>query len=183
MNKGNSIIIREAYKEYEPPFDVAATVNRLLNGVPKKHIIGIKTVVLSSSLNLNKKVKNTKVHVRGKAYKIGECRGQYTAKWKAQPAWIEVWVDNTLRQWPKGFFHFSIFRDIAISEILFHEIGHHIHKTQAPEYKEKEDVADSWMRKLNRYYYRRQYWYLAPMLLVIRFVLKPIAALIKKRKN
>ncbi len=35
-----------------------------------------------------------------------------------------------------------LIREGKIADVLFHEIGHHIHFTCRPEYREKEDVAD-----------------------------------------
>lgn len=183
MNEKHDIIIREAYKNYEPPFDVVSTVNRLLNGVPRNRLTGLKTVVVSSSQNLGKKVRHAKAKARGKSYELGKCRGAYNQKQQNKPALIEIWVDNTLQHWPRGCFHFSIFRDFALSEVLFHEIGHHIHYTQAPEYKEKEDVADKWESRLNRHYYRRQYWFLVPFFSILWLIVKPIKLLIKRRKT
>lgn len=51
-------------------------------------------------------------------------------------------------------------QDIVFSEILYHKIGHHIHYTKLPEHTEREDVAESWMRKLKFQYFRKHYWYL-----------------------
>jgi hypothetical protein len=50
-----------------------------------------------------------------------------------------------------------------LGEIIFHEIGHHIHATTQPEYREREDVADEWQRRLLRAYLRRHYGYLRPL--------------------
>ena len=90
MNEDHGIIIREAYKDYEPPFDVVATANRLLSGVPRKRLTGLKTVVITSSQNLSKPVRKAKAHARGKAYELGTCHGRYHQKWKSEQAWIEL---------------------------------------------------------------------------------------------
>jgi hypothetical protein len=42
MNEKYNIMIREAYKDYQPPFDVITTVNRLLNGLPQKRLAALK---------------------------------------------------------------------------------------------------------------------------------------------
>jgi hypothetical protein len=43
-------------------------------------------------------------------------------------------------------------------------LGHHIHYRMRPEYKEKEDVAETWSKKLFSHHIRRTYWYLLPLL-------------------
>jgi len=68
------------------------------------------------------------------------------------------------------------FADNALGEVLFHEIGHHIHTTQAPEFKECEDVAEKWRKRLTRIYFRKRYWYLLP----IAYMLYPLSWLIKR---
>src|SRR5206468_1742291 len=47
-----------------------------------------------------------------------------------------------------------------MADVLFHEIGHHIHHTARPEYREPEDVADAWMVRLRQNYYdgRHRWW-------------------------
>jgi hypothetical protein len=57
-----------------------------------------------------------------------------------------------------------IAREIVFGHVLFHELGHHIHRTIRPEHTEKEDVADSWAGKLNANFIRKKYWYVMPML-------------------
>jgi hypothetical protein len=54
-----------------------------------------------------------------------------------------------------------------VGHVLFHDLGHHIHRLIRPEYKEKEGLADKWAGRLSanfirrRYCYpiRRRYWY------------------------
>jgi hypothetical protein len=56
-----------------------------------------------------------------------------------------------------------------VAQTLYHEIGHHIHYTIRPEYKEKEDVADRWSKKLTAKFLRRKYWYIIPIAKTIGF--------------
>ena len=51
-------------------------------------------------------------------------------------------------------------------EVLYHEIGHHIHAEHRPVYKGKEDVANYWRRKLWSKFARRRYPYLVPVFFV-----------------
>ena len=57
-----------------------------------------------------------------------------------------------------------IAREIVFGHVLFHEVGHHIHTTIRPEHIEREDVADTWARKLGANFLRKKYWYAVPVL-------------------
>jgi hypothetical protein len=61
--------------------------------------------------------------------------------------------------------------------VLFHEIGHHVHATVRPEFREKEDIADDWGKKLTGNYIFNRYWYVPrPAWKIVGWVLKAIAA-------
>ena len=55
-----------------------------------------------------------------------------------------------------------------MAEVLYHEIGHHLHRTVAREHEETENVAEKWRRRLSRYYLRRKYWYFIPVAYLTR---------------
>ena len=73
-------------------------------------------------------------------------------------------MDNILDGWPKVCLWIPLIRDMAIAYVVFHEIGHHVHSTRAPEHREKEDVADKWRDRLMRTCVKRKYWHLFPFL-------------------
>jgi hypothetical protein len=53
-------------------------------------------------------------------------------------------------------------------KVLYHEIGHHIHTVVRPEHsREREDIADEWQERLWKYYARKRYWYLMPLLWIL----------------
>lgn len=79
-------------------------------------------------------------------------------------------MDKTIEDYPRWLLCLGVVRDSLIAKVLFHEWGHHLHYTQAPEFRDKEDVADEWARKLSRSYLRRRYWYLIPVAAMFRFV-------------
>jgi hypothetical protein len=56
-------------------------------------------------------------------------------------------------------------REVTFGAVLFHEVGHHIHRTIRPEHKEKEDVADLWAKRLIGNFIRKKYWYALPVLI------------------
>jgi hypothetical protein len=183
MKKVHSVIIREAYKNWSPPVHAARAVDRLLNGIPKKRLSGLESVVITNSANLSHGERKGKMKSRGRKVRMVRCGGFYYEKWKGEPAWIQLLLDNMLEQWPTWMLRVPFFRDLAFSKTLFHELGHHIHATQAPQHKEPEDVAEDWRDKLTGYYFRRQYWYLAPLFFTLWLLLKPLYWMTKKRKK
>jgi hypothetical protein len=96
----------------------------------------------------------------------------YHHKWNGEPAWIEIFIDNILSNIVGGgvFWKIKFVQDIFLSEVLFHEIGHHIHKTMAPDHSEREDNADKWGARLSKHYGFRAYWYLVPILVPLRWI-------------
>jgi hypothetical protein len=101
---------------------------------------------------------------------IRETGGLYYQEWKGQAARIELFIDRIIQGWPVFILKFSIFQDVAIAGALFHELGHHIHKTIVPEHKEREDVADEWNKRLGNLYFSKKYWYAKPLGKLFRFM-------------
>jgi len=178
MNEIQDIIVREAYKDYQPYIKVRKVVERLVAAVPAKHLCGIKTVLLTNSGNLNHDQRRGKTWSRRKNVQIRECFGLYHRKTAQSEAWIEIFVDNILAAWPRPLHYIHFLCDLFFATTLYHEIGHHIHTTQRPEHKESEDVADEWQNKLSRPYFRRRYWYLIWIVKAIRKTGK----MLRKRK-
>lgn len=166
------IDIVESYKNYKPPIRVRAAVERLVGCIPDKYKWGLKTIVLTDTASLSRGGPHGKLKSRNKRVQQRDCRGMYMQKWKGEPAWIRLIVDNTLSGWNRFALRIPLLQDIAIGEVLYHEFGHHIHETKKPEFKEKEDVADRWSARLMVMYLRKQYWYLTPIFVTVAHTLK-----------
>lgn len=93
-----------------------------------------------------------------------------TAPLTIQKANVRILVDNILRSYPKRLLWFGPLLNLRFSDVLYHEIGHHIHATRRPEFRGKEDVADKWKEKLNRKFFSSRYWYLFPLALVAKLI-------------
>ena len=169
---GCKIDIVESYRDYTPPIPVRAIVERLLARMPDKYKWGLKTIVLTDAASLSRSAGRGKLKSRNKRVHQRECLGMYMQKWKGEPAWIRLVVDNVLAEIPWYAKRIPIGRDAALGSVLYHEFGHHIHKTKKPEFKEKEDVADKWSDKLLVAYLRKQYWYFRPILMPIAYTFK-----------
>jgi hypothetical protein len=178
----HQIEIKEAYAGYTAPIQVRKAVERLLKWVPASYLAGLRTVVLRNSTSMSHNRRRGTTWSRGKKVRIQKCRGLYHQKWHGEPAWIEVFVDNVMDECPRWLLRCSRFvADRAMGEVLFHEIGHHVHKTQDPSHKEREDIADKWMGRLLGGYLRRKYWYLRPVILLMRVVLAPFRWHIRRK--
>jgi len=168
----HKVEIQENYKDYTPPAWVRRTVLRLADGIPANYLKGLKTISLTNSDGLNHARRRKKTKSRNRKVAIRECQGLYHRKWHAQSAKIELFVDKIAHRWPRLLLTVPLFQDLLLSNVLFHEIGHHVHRTSAPEHREREDVAEDWRNKLNSLYIRQRYSYLRPY----RIILKPIIA-------
>jgi hypothetical protein len=96
--------------------------------------------------------------------------GYYQAAWGGQPAYVELYVDKICSRLPRPFNRISLFQDLVVGQVLFHEAGHHIHYSIRPEFREKEDVADKWASKLLRSAIEQRYWYAFSLLPLARTV-------------
>jgi hypothetical protein len=152
-----------AFSGYAPPFDVVPIVEKMLESVPPKYLVGLSEVVLTNTSGLSRKLRRSVTKARKRKVRIVEARGLYRQAWNGKPAWIQIFVDNTLKNWEKGWWRWGlklpILREGPIGTVLFHELGHHIHAATRPEYRDKEEMADVWKVRLRRHYNRsRSAW-------------------------
>jgi hypothetical protein len=163
-----------AFSGYTPPFDPVPIVERMLDSVPQKYLIGLSEVVLSNTAGLSRRLRRRVTKARGKKVRLVEARGLYHQEWHGKPAWIQIFVDRTLLHWEGGWWlRIPFIREGRMSEVLFHEIGHHIHFTARPEHREKEDVADVWKVRLERNYYRRRFPLFRSFFRLVKFLFRP----------
>lgn len=157
--------IHQRYAGYSPPFDVAKVVRELIDVAPEKYLHGLKTILLLDTASLSRRERLGKVWSRKRKRAKSDILGRYHHNNGA--AWIEIRVDTTLESWkgsPGGWFWFPPMRYLCIGNVLYHELGHHIHRTMRPEFRDREDVADDWGVRLSVRFIRKKYWYLAPIL-------------------
>jgi hypothetical protein len=156
--------IVEAYRNWVPPVNAAKTVARLVAGVPGRHLAGLESIILTNSSGLRHSRRREKTWANTRKVRVVDCRGLYRQAWKGQPACIELFVDNIVKGRHPVVLRIPMLREMSFAETLYHEIGHHIHLTQAPEYRGREEVAENWERRLRRSYFWRTYWYLLAVL-------------------
>jgi hypothetical protein len=147
----------EAYRASVAPCDARSSVAELLETVSSEHLAGLRCVVLTNSAALTGARKRARSRSRGKKARHSEVAGLYHAAWQGQAAWIEIFVDKTLDRLPRWLLRVRLARNLLLARVLFHELGHHIHRVQRPEHREKENVADDWGGRLSREYVRRRH--------------------------
>jgi hypothetical protein len=167
------------YSNYVPPFDPEPIVTRMVESVPPKYLVGLSEIVLTNSSGLSRQRRRSVTKSRSRKVRIRNARGLYHSAWNGRLAWIEIFVDNALEPWRKGWWlKVPIVREIALKDVLFHEVGHHIHATVRPEFREREDVADVWKVRLDRHYLRHRHPILRALM---HIVLWPIRPLVRRR--
>ncbi len=160
----------ESYRDWVPALDIAGVVERMVAAVPERYLAGLGRVVLTCAGELPRR-RRGKIWSKKKKVPIERCRGLYHHKHREEQAWIELFVDNILEPKPPRFFR-SLLVESAVGEVLYHELGHHIHSTQARQHRDREAVADEWAEELLRDYFRQKYQVLRLVLrLPLRFVL------------
>jgi hypothetical protein len=166
--------IREFYNDFVPPRYVRKLVSRLVSSVPQEYLRGLDCIVLTNQSGLSRRGRLGKVTSRNRRVPQNRVLGRYHHANHSQPAWIELYVDKLSAE--AGINLMVPFRKtICFSFVLFHEIGHHIDETVRPEFREKEDTADSWSKKLMRNYMLQKYGFPKPVWRVLGWILKAIA--------
>jgi hypothetical protein len=144
-------------------------VKNLLKYVPKRWLEGIKNIYITDTKNFNR---NDIRYYNKKKYLNKVVLGTYE-NLKDNKGIIIIYVDNILKTCSYNPLIAPLTKYFKISEILYHEIGHHIHNTIKPEFKEKENTANYYKEKLHRSLIRKRYWYLIiflfPLILINYF--------------
>jgi hypothetical protein len=156
--------IREAYRNYAPPVNASAIVRQLLSTVPSEYLTGLDCVVLTNEAGLSRRDRVGRVWSRRRKVDKSRIVGRYHHGTRNSRPYIELRVDKILQGLAGLPGRIPLLRDITFGHVLYHELGHHIHNTRRPEYREKEDVADNWAGKLNVEFIRSKYWYLLPLI-------------------
>lgn len=160
------IRVNEAYRDYSPPFSALGVVQKLLSSVPEKYLRGLSCIVLTNESALSRRDRKGKTWSRKRRFPKSRILGLYHGSPNAHysSAWIELRVDKIINSAKGALLWLPIAKEITFGHVLFHELGHHIHATMRPEHTEKEDVADTWSRKLNANFVRKKYWYAMPII-------------------
>ncbi len=157
--------IIEAYRDYVPPCNAKRIVETLLRYVPPEYLLGLRSIVLTNSSGLSRDRRREKTWSRNHKVRMAESLGSYTRATRNSAASIQILVDNIVDSFPRFVLCVAPLRNIFFADVLYHEVGHHIHATRRPEYREKEAVAEAWSAKLSRDFIQSRYWYLFPVVL------------------
>ena len=159
------IEIHESYKGFVPPPWFRPTVERLLMSLPPEHVGGLKSVILTDSASIGR---GKTRRVAGRKYDRKTCRGFYYQEWRGQPASIQLVTDNILVGCPASLLRLQLFRDLEVGKVLYHEVGHHLHKTVGSAGRGDEETAEYWCKWLRRIHFRRRYWFLRPVVVALK---------------
>jgi hypothetical protein len=168
------IKVEEQYLGYTPPVRIHRSLRLLLRYVPEEYLRGLYRITLTNSENL-RSVRG-KITSEKRRFRPAECQGLY------RRGHIFLVIDRIFIQYPELFLLVSPFKTYVIGEVLYHEIGHHIHRLEEPGYRtDKEIEADEWRDKLMQWFLRKRYWYLAWTASLARPLIRPLAARLKDR--
>jgi hypothetical protein len=138
----NRIRINELYRDYAPPFDVSAIVHQLLLTVPDKYLTGLDCIVLTYDAGLSRRDRVGKVWSRGRKYNKSGVLGRYHGSRRGHLSYIELRVDKIVSGFNRTVLRIPLLRDVAFGKVLFHELGHHIHRTIRPEIRGSKFMQD-----------------------------------------
>jgi hypothetical protein len=158
--------IIENFRDFEPPANFGNIVDDLVRYVPPEFLLGLQSITLTNRIALSRNQKRQKTWSRNRKIRLADALGYYTPATRSSRAAVVLYVDNITQGWPGWLGRVPLVRYMPAGEVLYHEIGHHIHAAHLPVYEGKEDVADYWRRKLWGRFVRRRYWYLFPFIYV-----------------
>jgi hypothetical protein len=155
-----SLPIQEFYKS-APPVNAKGVVENLLLAVPSEYLTGLECIILCD-------VPSFKEHY-GQEEKISDAR--YIRCRNGTNPVIEICVDKLVEGYEGFPLKLSIVRDFLLSEVLYHEIGHHIHRTSKNNIG-SEAEAEKWRKIFQERYLLKRHWLILIPLLIFSKLFK-----------
>jgi hypothetical protein len=174
--------IVESYRDFEPPPNFRGLIETLLLYIPPKYLTGLKTIVLTNRSGLTRDKRRQKVWSRNRKILLADASGSYSRATKSSPATVWLYVDNLARN-AGWMLRVPFLCYMMPADVLYHEVGHHIHTVHKPIHEEREDVAQDWSGKLYADFVRKRYWYIYPFLYIVARIVSPIAKRLKRRSR
>ena len=175
-------LVQENYKDYIPQVNVKKTVQILLNYVPPEDLAHLQFIVLTNTAALSRARKRQR---RSSGAPLSRVMGRCYQRWKGQPAYIELYVDNILKDVSWYDLRLPMFRNWMFAKILYHEIGHHVQVLSNAKLVKEEVFAEKYAASLKKSFSRQRYGYLRFLLPLIKVCLGFIRIieieLVKKR--
>ena len=172
-HRGPDIV--EWYREFEPTANFRQRIETLLKYVPEDYFRGLKTIVLANRSALTRDQRKKKVWSRNHKVRLADADGTYKRASKSSEAAVWLYVDNICSGESWLGRNLPLVRYMRLSDVLYHEIGHHIHTEYRPSHAEREDVAEDWSRKLWGRFVRKRYWYAFPVLYLFALLASVLA--------
>jgi len=148
---------------------VYGTLQTLLRYVPEQHLVGLHKITLTNSDRLRGLFRG-KISSERKRIRPADCMGLY------QDGHIRLIMDLILQQYPEPFLLIPFFKTVVIGEVLYHEIGHHIHRLEEPGFRDEiEAIADEWKDRLMQIFIKQRYWYLAGIARLLKAIRRVFA--------
>ncbi|MGC2003079.1 MAG: hypothetical protein WA658_24705, partial [Candidatus Acidiferrales bacterium] len=160
-------------------------ISILLDCVSPNYLRGLKAIILTNQAALTRNQRRQKIWSRNRKIRLAEARGAYYRATRSSPAIVWLYVDNILKGMPGWILKVPMARYPEFGEVLYHEIGHHIHAVHEPVHEGKENVAEDWSKRLGRQFFRAHYWYLVPFRYPILFLVKAglrITGVLRRRR-
>jgi hypothetical protein len=164
--------IVENYRDFEPPPNFRKMTEELLDSVPQKYLNGLKTITLTNRTALSRKQRQQELWSRNSKVALADCLGTCQHATKSSNAVVCLYVDNILQSWPPWIWRIPVIRYQLIWKVLYHEVGHHIHAVHKPIFEGRENVAETWEKKLGKDFFRKRYWHLVPVVYVLGIFLR-----------
>ena len=136
-------------------FNINKKISKLLNIIPKEHLIGLEKIIVVYEIKYKKKQK---------------AAGSYSAQNGWDPAVIELSIKSIYRGMPRILFLFPFVAKFSLANVLFHEIGHHYHHKfkHGINRSKKETFAEEYRKAM----LKRAFWGWG-------IILRPISPLIR----
>ena len=170
--------IVENYKDFEPPPNFRTLVEDLLAAVPPKYLIGLRMILLTNESSLTRNQRRQKTRGRKHKVRVADTLGTYHQATNSSGAAVWLNVDNIVESWGRRMFKMPGLRYFPVADVLYHEIGHHIHKVHKPVHDGRENIAEDWSSRLSARFYWRRYWYARPLMYCASLIIKALKRMI-----
>ena len=142
-------------------------VQLLLRYVSPADLDGLQEIVLTNVATLSRERRRSKT---ASGTPIEKTRGLYHKAFNGNSAWIEVFVDTMFSLYPPHVLKIPFIRSFALADVLYHEIGHHVHEKLKNSRGNREEFANQFQSKLYTEFIHQHYWYLRPLFAFLRLL-------------